>query len=322
MYAESEDKLQESRRPVIMALKIVVTVLLFSWVLSQVDLESLISSLSNTQLLYFALAIASHAIAFLIFSVRWWYLYKTGDNSSKYRDTFKSYYLGLFFNNFLPTGIGGDVVRILRLRKLGYNTHILISSSLMDRILGLTSILMMGMVALSITPTFAISTNTKLFISATAVLAPLGLMFLFSEHMSRLTEFVSQKLHKGKLTEFSLNVISTLHEYRHKRPRVLIALILSIIAQYFIIISYVLVGVSLSIDLSIAIYFIIIPIVFLATSLPISVGGLGVREGVIVSLFTLFNVPTQSAIALSFLYFAIILLISLPGGLVLLSNRK
>jgi len=305
-----------------MALKILVTVLLFSWVLSQVDLDSLASSLSNIQLFYFALAITCHAIAFFIFSVRWWYLYKTEDNSSKYRDTIKSYYLGLFFNNFLPTGIGGDVVRILRLRKLGYDTHILISSSLMDRILGLTSILMMGLIALSITPNFAISPNTKLFITAIAILAPLGLMFLFSDYMPRLTKVVSQKLHKGKLTEFILTVLSTLHEYRHKRPRVLIALILSIIAQYFIIISYVLIGVSLDINLSIAIYFIIIPIVFLATSLPISVGGLGVREGVIVSLFSLFNVDTQSAIALSFLYFVTILLLSLPGGLVLLTNKK
>lgn len=322
MYVESEGKLQESRRPVIMALKILVTILLFSWVLSQVDLDSLASSLSNTDLLYFSLAIASHAIAFLIFSLRWWYLYKTGDNSSKYRDTIKSYYLGLFFNNFLPTGIGGDVVRILRLRKLGYDTHILISSSLMDRILGLTSILMMGLVALSITPNFAVSPNTKFFISAIAILAPLGLLFLFSDYMPKLTKFVSQKLHKGKLTEFTLTVLSTLHEYRHNRPRVLIALILSIIAQYFIIISYILIGVSLDINLSIALYFIIIPIVFLATSLPISVGGLGVREGVIVSLFTLFYVDTQAAIALSFLYFVTILLISLPGGLVLLTNRK
>ena len=322
MLVESEAKLQEARHPIVMALKILVTVLLISWVLSQVDLDSLAQSLSNTHLLYYSLAITSHAIAFLIFSVRWWYLYKTGDNSSKYRDTFKSYYLGLFFNNFLPTGIGGDVVRILRLRKLGYNTHILVSSSLMDRILGLTSILMMGLVALSITPNFAISLNTKIFISVIAILVPVGLLFLFSDYMPRLTNFVSQKLHKGKFTAFILTVVSTLHEYRLKRPRVLIALILSIIAQYFIIVSYILVGLSLDINLSIAIYFIIIPMVFLATSLPISVGGLGVREGVIVSLFRLFNVDTQAAIALSFLYFAIILVISLPGGLVLLSNKK
>ena len=192
----------------------------------------------------------------------------------------------------------------------------------MDRILGLTSILMMGLVALSITPNFAISPNTKLLISAIAILAPLGLMFLFSDYMPRLTKAVSQKLHKGKLTEFILTVLSTLHEYRHKRPRVLIALILSIIAQYFIIICYILIGVSLGINLSIAIYFIIIPIIFLATSLPISVGGLGVREGVIVSLFSLFNVDTQSAIALSILYFITILLLSLPVGLVLLTNKK
>lgn len=322
MYVESDENLRESRRPFILILKLLVTTSLFVWIFSQVDFDTLANSLVNTKLSYFYLAIISHALAFTLFSVRWWYLYKTQDTSSRYRDTFKSYYLGLFFNNFLPTGIGGDVIRILRLRKFGYTTHLLVSSSLMDRILGLTSILMMGLVALSITPDFVLHPNTKLIIYIIAILTPFGLLFLFSDYMPKLTQLAIQRFHKGRLTDFLLNVMSTLHEYRQSRPRVLVALILSILAQYFIIASYVLVGFSLDISLPISVFFIIIPIVFLATSLPISIGGLGVREGVIVSLFSLFNVNTQAAIALSILYFIIILLISLPGGLVLLSNKK
>lgn len=322
MYAESEDKLQETRRPAVLILKLLVTISLFGWIFSQVNFYKLANSLANTQLSYFILAIIAHALAFLLFSVRWWHLYKTQDNSSRYKDTFKSYYLGLFFNNFLPTGIGGDVIRILRLRKFGYTTHLLVSSSLMDRILGLISILMMGLVALTITPSFVLHPNTKLCIYIIAILAPFGLLFLFSDYMPKLTRFAVQRFHNGKLTDFLSNVISTLHEYRHARPRVLFALILSILAQYFIIISYVLIGFSLNINLPISVFFIIIPIVFLATSLPISIGGLGVRESVIVSLFTLFNIDTQAAIALSILYFIIILVISLPGGLVLLTDKK
>jgi len=322
MHVESEEKLQARRRPVVLTVKLLVTISLFGWVLSQVDIDALTSSLANTRLSYFTFAIAAHALAFMLFSVRWWYLYRTQDKTSRYRDTFKSYYLGLFFNNFLPTGIGGDVIRILRLRKFGYATHLLVSSSLMDRILGLTSILMMGFVALSITPNFVLHPNTKLIIYIIAILTPFGLLFLFSDYMPKLTQLVIQRFHKGRFTDFLLNVMSTLHEYRHSRPRVLVALILSILAQYFIIASYVMIGFSLDISLPTSVFFIIIPIVFLATSLPISIGGLGVREGVIVSLFTLFNVNTQAAIALSILYFIIILLISLPGGLVLLSNKK
>ena len=322
MYAESEGKLRETRRPVVLIVKLLVTISLFGWILSQVDINALASSLANTKLSYFAFAIIAHALALLLFSVRWWYLYRTQDKTSRYRDTFKSYYLGLFFNNFLPTGIGGDVIRILRLRKFGCATHLLVSSSLMDRILGLTSILMMGLVALSITPNFVLHPNTKLVIYIIAILAPFGLLFLFSDYMPKFTRFILQRFHKGRFTDFLLHVMSTLHGYRHARPHILFALILSILAQYFIILSYVMIGFSLDISLPIPVFFIIIPIVFLATSLPISIGGLGVREGVIVSLFTLFNVDTQAAIALSILYFIIILLISLPGGLILLSDRQ
>jgi len=74
-------------------------------------------------------------------------------------------------------------------------------------------------------------------------------------------------------------------------------------------------------DIPFSIYFTIIPIVFVASSLPISIGGLGVRESVLVSLLLFFQVDPQMAIALSLLYFAIIVLITLPGA-ILIANKN
>jgi hypothetical protein len=66
----------------------------------------------------------------------------------------------------------------------------------------------------------------------------------------------------------------------------------------------------------------VVPIVFLASSLPISIGGHGVREGIIFYLLTALSADPQSAIALSVIYLSIIVLITLPGGFVLLYSQK
>ena len=83
-----------------------------------------------------------------------------------------------------------------------------------------------------------------------------------------------------------------------------------------------LIGSSLNIQIPLLLYFSIVPIVFLATAIPITVGGLGVREGVIIYLLIKFGIDAQSAIALSLIYFGIIVFITLPGGFALLGKNK
>jgi len=214
------------------------------------------------------------------------------------------------------------VIRIIRLRKAGFNTHILVSSSLLDRILGLVSILLMGLVAIIFTRNLGLSTNTKLLLSLVATLLACGLWFLFSDYMSRITDRLHDKFSNTKLIHFIHTIVSTLHEYRKMRTQVLFTLCISFIAQYLIILCYLMIGLSLKIELPISIYFTIIPIVFVATSLPISIGGLGVREGALITLFLYFQVDKQAAIALSLIYFGIVVLLTLPGGLVILRKSR
>lgn len=309
---------QKKQSSLVVALKVAVTIGMFYWVLSQVEIAPLLKIVSGANINYILLAFSIHAVAFILFSLRWWYLYHIQDMKWKYKHILGSYYFGLFCNNFLPTGIGGDVVRIIRLRKAGLNTHVLVSSTLLDRILGLASILMMGLVAVIFTPNLNLTTNNKLMLVLFAVSIALGVVFLFSDYMYRISTYFHKKYEDNRISLFLFNVISTLHEYRRMRTQILFTLLISFLAQYLIIISYLMIGISLSIELPMAIYFTVIPIVFVATSLPISIGGFGVRESTLIYLFVFFQVDKQAAIALSLIYFAIIVLITLPGGLVLL----
>lgn len=319
----SEDSAYSKRqKPLLIAIKITITVILFYWILSQIEVEPLVANIRNTNINYLLVAIFLHALAFVLFSVRWWFLYHIQDAELRYKKTIGSYYLGLFFNNFLPTGVGGDVVRIIRLRNAGFNTHILVSSSLLDRILGLVSILLMGLVAIIFTRSLDLSIDIKIILCLIAIGVASGLWFLFSDYMSRLSDILHKKFENVKLIRFVYTVVSTLHEYRKMRTQILFAVCISFIAQYLIILCYLMIGLSLNIELPISIYFTIIPIVFVATALPISIGGLGVRESTLITLFLFFQVDKQAAIALSLIYFGSIVLLTLPGGLIILSKNQ
>ena len=306
----------------LITIKVVVTLLLFGWVISQVDLYTLQQIVSSANIGHLAIATVCHAAAFLLFSIRWWYLYRLQDRKFSYKHTFESYYLGLFCNNILPTGMGGDVVRILRLHRAGFDSHLLVSSTVLDRIIGLVTIILMGLMALLFIPNLNLSGTTINIIIVFTLVIPIGISFLFSGYSAKILSVISKRFEHNHIRNYLIKVLTSFHEYRRKRPQLLIALLLSFIAQYLVILSYIFIGASLNIDLPVLIYFSIIPIVFLATSLPVSVGGLGIRESILVYLFTLFGIDTQAAIALSLIYFSLIVFLTLPGGLVMLSKNK
>jgi len=319
MEIEANSSYVKNQKLVALVVKITITTALIYWIIAQIEITQLLNTLQSTKASYLIAAIAIHSLAFMLFSVRWWYLYHIQDRNCKYAQIVGSYYLGLFFNNILPTGMGGDVVRILRLKGKGLNTHILVSSTLVDRILGLVSILLMGLVAVIFTPNLDLSADIKMVIAALGIALTLFLIFIFSNCTAKLANRFFNR--ENKFSHFIINIVSTLHEYRRKRTQVLGSLCISFVAQYLIIFCYLLIGASIGMDIPFSIYFTIIPIVFVASSLPISIGGLGVRESVLVSLLLFFQVDPQMAIALSLLYFAIIVLITLPGA-ILIANKN
>jgi hypothetical protein len=80
---------------------------------------------------------------------------------------------------------------------------------------------------------------------------------------------------------------------------------------------YYYLGASIGIELSPMTYYTIIPIVFLVTSIPLSIGGLGIREGALVALLMSVNIDTQLAITLSLLFLFVLWLSSVPGAAVM-----
>lgn len=257
-------------------------------------------------------------LASLIGSLRWWVLLRHTAELIRYTQVLPSYYLGVFFNNILPTTMGGDIVRTLHLSFRGMNTKALIGSAVIDRTVGLFTILTIGLVSISLSPEVVLGRGDRLMLAGTTTLGLAGIWLLFNTHFLNLIQRLITAYQHTRVRKYLLETVQLCHSYRSARGRLLAAVTLTILMQSAVIVSYYILGKAIGITLSLFTYFGVIPLVFLAGALPVSLGGIGVREGALVGLLVAIGIDTQLAIALSLLYLFVLLVSSLPGGLVML----
>lgn len=309
------------RRGLLFLVKVTVTVGLIGWLLSRIDGDAIGNILATSDIRYIVSALAVLSAVFVLGCVRWWLLLDHVGVSLTLRSALSSYYLGQFFNNFLPTGVGGDVIRVWHLNLKGHSAKSLISSALADRVIGLTVMLLMGTVSLLLSPDVRLSPENKTILAIAILFAiVVGLLVLRFSHRLPLERLQRRHQHT-RVRRAVLDVIQSLLTYRTAIRPVFGALLLSVGVQSLVILTYYLLGTGIGIQLSLVSYFAFVSIVQLATSLPISIGGLGIREGTLVALLASAGVGIQLSAALSLLFLLTLWLCSLPGAAVLLLDR-
>lgn len=303
--------------PLIFVVKIGVTLGLFYWLAAKVDVNQLPAILELVPPGYIVLAAVAHFIVFLLGGIRWWLLLRPVGLRLPFRRVMPSYLLGVLFNNLLPTSVGGDVVRVVHLKIAGVDAQALVSATIVDRIIGLAALLCMAMLAVLLAPASSHMTSLTMTLAVLSAVTAAGVYLLFAPFTARVIELLGQRFAHTRIRRWLLEVVQLCHACASAWPRIVGAFLLSMLLQSVLIMVYYLLARALNIQVPVIVLFALIPLVFIAASLPISVGGLGVREATLVALLSLVGVPAQSTIALSLLYLLVLIAASLPGALVL-----
>ena len=306
----------------LLSLKFLLTGSLITWIAIQADWQSITAMLVEADAWLLGAAVAAHAVSFMLLNIRWWSLLRHLAPKIRLLDTSGSFYLGLFANNFLPTGMGGDVLRILRMRGQHLSGKSLLASSVMDRAVGLAGVLMIGITALYFFTSPVLQGVSTVLLLAVLVAIPIGFAIFFS---SRVADFLSRMEIRLRDHRLSMEVLHTLRQmqaFRLAGWRLVQAFSLTLILQSLVALCYAMLGSALGSEVGISAYFVMIPILFIAINLPISIGGIGVREGTFVTLMVTAGMDQQTAIGVSVLYLALLLALTVPGGLVLLKERN
>lgn len=292
-------------------------------VLRMIDFHKLSEILKGC---YIPLAVLSLLIAVVLsFPLTFrWYLLLKGQVSEKisYINLWKLSMVGILFNNFLPTGAGGDIVKVFYLVRGEEKKLLLGSSVLIDRFTGSMTVITMGVVAGLLAHNIPLRVKYLLLL----LLIILILIFLFFSNRKIAVFFYSKvkKLLPERINETLKNTYSAFNSYFSAKRWFFYALVVSFLMQSVAILNNYLMAHSLlwyqSSTPSLQLFFIYIPLIWTATIIP-SIGGLGIREFTYVYFFSS-SMGKENAFALSIIFLLSVVIQSIIGAIILLFLKE
>ncbi len=227
---------------------------------------------------------------------------------------------GMFFNLCLPTAVGGDVVRGYRIWNLTGAGEGALASILVERLSGFVA--MIGIAAAATTAALATEGQPDpliaLFVAAVAAALAVAILLVSSPAALRSAERLAGRRAGAALFQAVRRFCEAVQRYRGHGRAVWAALGISVAFQTLLIFLVYVVAVALHLPVRFRQFLIFIPITNVISMLPISVGGLGVREGSLMYLFGKVGVDPAATLTLSLLWFAVTAVTSLPGGVIFL----
>lgn len=247
-------------------------------------------------------------------SYRWSVILKK-DMDVSYLRLLSIYFVGMFFNNFLPTMVGGDVVKGYYLYKHSKKGDVALASIFMDRYSGFTAL--MVITSLALIPGYALIAGTPLpgfFVLLIGGFVCMSLVIWVGPLHSWAMR-LANKVHFYGINKKIDTFYKVLMSYKRRGDILVKAFVCSVIVQCGVMIGYYVLGRGLGLEIPLAYYFLFIPLTTAISMLPISLSGLGIREGAFVFLFAMAGATKEQALTLSLLWFGVGVIISIIGGI-------
>lgn len=299
-------------------LKVLVSLSALVLIIIFVDFSEIFSGLQKLSVPFVVAALLFYTGCQWLSCWRWQIILRSTGYRARMGVLFSSYFGGMFLNTLLPGAVGGDAYRVYRIAQQSQQSELAFVSVFLERITGVFALLAIALI--SIPPAFSLIglwDVILLLVLCTAMVA--GMVMLIAS--PRLLKFSQPWLNRLKLRVLSeklSNIQHLLRVFAQHRLAMALTLLLSVLFQLLVVLYYYLIAQQLQISVSYLQLLIFTAIIVAITLLPISLGGLGVKEGLLVYLFSRVGLSAEEAIVLSLTVTALSWLLSLPGGLVLL----
>ena len=227
------------------------------------------------------------------------------------------FFVSTFLGTFLPASVGGDIVRAYGLAQLRVPRGPAVASVLMDRLLGVLSIVVVGVASLLLAPAGSLASTRAIVLSFTVATAAClaAALVVFSERVALMAHGVLMRLPFAALRRLASELTQATRAYAQYHSELVNVLASSIGVQVLRVLQAYGLGRALGIDASAAAYFAFVPLILLVMLLPVSVNGIGTSQMAFVWFFGTVGVTGPEALALSVLFLALGVLGNLPGGL-------
>lgn len=289
------------KKTIITLLKAGVSVAILIYLFRKIDFVEVWQLFKHVHVEYLIIALGLYLVGQVFCVYRWKLVASLMGFHNSFGEFFTYYFIGMFFNLFLPTAIGGDVGKCYYLAKGNKKVLRAVVSVLADRGAGLVVLVMIAGISLILVNGISLPSSLPagILVGNMAIVIGLVTPLFAGKYLSRLGEKVSLLLTYWK------------------QPVPLIKAIgISFVFHAMIIMIHVLIGMSLEMTIPWKFYLFVVPLVVTVTMLPVSLSGIGLREGAYVFFLAFVNVPKTEALTFAFGWFTIMIMASLAGGIV------
>lgn len=308
------------KKTLLTLLKTAVSLGILAYILYKVGIGLLWQELITANPLYVIAAIVTYFLVQGLSAWRWHLLLKPQGINVPFSRVLAYYFLGMYFNFFLPSAIGGDVVKVYYLNKETRQLSASTASVFFDRDIGMGGLVLIALITAIYAGSARMSVNGVPLIPIFALITVgfvLANLALFFRPTYNLLHRILSMFKMKKVDDRIERLFTSFNVYRNHTGLMVLTLIISFGVQ----IGCALVNLQAARAIGLegatwADYLVFIPAIGLISMIPISMGGTGVREGAYVLMFSSVGVLKQQSLALSILWLGIVAITSLPGGIV------
>lgn len=251
-------------------------------------IDNVLTAVRDTGVVSLAAAVVIFVAMIFLTSIRWGLILGHGTGTLK---LFRLQMLGTFFNTFLPGLIGGDAIKIYYMhKKAGIGTEA-VASVFMDRYIGYAALMLLGLLSYPFGFGHFSGTWIAWMLPAMVMAFTLGSIMVFGLEFGK------------KQFDFLSKVYGYFRSYRSRRGIMAKALSIGITVHFLSAILVFTLAMGMGDDIPLLALMVFIPIISTLAALPISVGGIGIREGAMILLLGTLGVEADRATALSFLWY-------------------
>jgi len=301
-------------------LRAIIAIGLTALLLWQSDPSAVWQAARGTDLRFVLLACALVVVDRVLMAYRWLTLLAPLDPSHRppLAAVMRIFFVSTFLGTFLPASVGGDAVRAYGLSREGVDGADALASVLIDRLLGVVSILIVAVVGAVLARGLI---DVRVLYPAFAVLTFLcvaALAVVFSARAASAAAAVLTRLPRGRA--LAQRLVGAIQRYAHHHGAMTNVLFCSVAVQGLRVLQTYCLGLALGLAVPLGVYFALVPIILLIVLMPITINGIGTTQAGFVWLFGRAGVGEAPAFALSVLFLAIAVVGNLPGGLLYLKG--
>jgi uncharacterized protein (TIRG00374 family) len=306
--------------------RIIISAGLILILFSRLDVGRVADSLIRVRWELLVAALATFAVSLVLGNVQWKILLSLQNIHLPFRKALSFYFVGAFFNNFLPANIGGDIVRVYDVYRESGRPHETVAATVTDRLFGMVALGLLAMPAgLYVAFRYeALGLDRGFgFWSLVIVLAFMGILafsvaVLMSRGLARALERVVRPLLiRGTRDRFK-QVYEAFHLYRRHFRGLSLVMGTALVVQACRVVVHYEVSEAMGLGIPLIYFFLFVPVIAIFIAMPISIGGLGVREGLGIFFFTraVGGIGSEQVMAMSLLAYIVGVVVSLGGGVI------